>query len=150
MPVPGIPPDTMRRISLAESFCACGLVTMFGARSLPRPSSPWQAEQLDVKICCPFGRSIGCLAFTAPGPVSCEYPGAAVAVTAKSKAGNHKACLPARRPLARLAQQKHLSVLMQRSAQNENLAPNCKMRGSRAAVTMPKELELIPPFGLKN
>src|ERR1700735_1030087 len=53
IPVPGMPFSTTWAICASESRCTLELSAMFGARSPPRPSSPWHPAQLDAKVFSP-------------------------------------------------------------------------------------------------
>ena len=53
IPVPGMPFSIMCAICVSESRCTFRLSAMFGARSPPLPSRPWQLAQVDAKVCLP-------------------------------------------------------------------------------------------------
>ena len=53
IPVPVIPFEMMPETWASERCCTLVLATMFGARSLPLPSSPWHPAQVEVKVRLP-------------------------------------------------------------------------------------------------
>src|SRR5215469_13692957 len=72
IPVPDIPLEMMFESSLSDSRRTLGLDVMLGARSLPRPSRPWQPAQVVEKIRFPPGEAAGL------APASCAKEGASI------------------------------------------------------------------------
>jgi len=84
MAVPAIPSEMMAESCASESLCMFGLSAMFGARSLPFPSSPWHAAQLDARICRPLAKADDSFGpgFTCWDAARGEFPAHAITTSA--------------------------------------------------------------------
>src|ERR1700677_4121032 len=88
----GEPSRTMCVISASLRPAISGFVAMFGPRSPPRPSSPWQPAQLPAHVCFP-GASLSAADFCGRrGATASETPSAPTAPTITTPA-NTKALL---------------------------------------------------------
>ncbi|MDQ1390425.1 MAG: hypothetical protein QOF56_3879 [Acidobacteriaceae bacterium] len=131
IPVPGMPFSIIWAICASESRCAFGLSAMFGARSPPLPSKPWQLAQVDAKVFSPRVET-GLESFSPRFCRRvCEPPANPVATQkAASNASSAQHILALERMTNWATQQKPRAGCCREPGciQNKNFKPNCMIR----------------------